>query len=355
MNKIDRRFLHYETRAKFEADKSKIPFDSIVFVDEGRTIYTHGEEYAGIDLSEYLKQADAESIYAKKEDIAEVPTNVSAFTNDAGYLTEHQDLSAYALKTDIPQGGDGQDLSEYLKSSIAESTYAKKTSVYDKDEVDQMMSEIPVVGDITQFINNVAYDSTNKQIQFKHDDNVLHTIDATDFIKDGMVDSVSIQDNKLSITFNTDAGKEAIQISLTDIFNPDNYYTKDEVDSAIDTKQDKLTAGDGIVISNGIVKLRKTYVGEDSIEALIVSIEDAFKNLQKIIDLRYVRRDEVYNNEPEWGEDGDEMVAVKIGSAYYFYHKKILYAMNLPDEENGTIVIPDDGSEVDGQTLVLRA
>lgn len=89
MNKINRRFLHYETRAKFEADKSKIPFDSIVFVDEGRTIYTHGEEYAGIDLSGYLKQADAESIYAKKGDIVEVPTKVSAFTNDAGYLTEH--------------------------------------------------------------------------------------------------------------------------------------------------------------------------------------------------------------------------------------------------------------------------
>lgn len=344
MNKIDRRFLHYETRAKFEADKSKIPFDSIVFVDEGRTIYTHGEEYAGIDLSGYLKQADAESIYAKKGDIAEVPTKVSAFTNDAGYLTEHQDLSAYALKTDIPQGGDGQDLSEYLKSSIAEQIYAKKTDIPEQ-----------IVGDITQFINNVAYDSTNKQIQFKHNDNVLYTIDATDFIKDGMVDSVSIQDNKLSITFNTDAGKEDIQISLTDIFNPDNYYTKNEVDSAIRLKQDILTAGDGIVISNGIVKLRKTYVGEDSIEALIVSIEDAFKNLQKIIDLRYVRRDEVYNNEPEWGEDGDEMVAIKIGSAYYFYHKKILYAMNVPDEENGTIAIPDDGSEVDGQTLVLRA
>ena len=31
-----------------------------------------------------------------------VPTNVSAFTNDAGYLTEHQSLAEYAKKTEIP-------------------------------------------------------------------------------------------------------------------------------------------------------------------------------------------------------------------------------------------------------------
>lgn len=35
-------------------------------------------------------------------DIPTVPTKVSAFTNDAGYLTEHQSLIEYAKKTDIP-------------------------------------------------------------------------------------------------------------------------------------------------------------------------------------------------------------------------------------------------------------
>lgn len=34
--------------------------------------------------------------------IPTVPTKVSEFTNDAGYLTEHQDLSEYAKKTEIP-------------------------------------------------------------------------------------------------------------------------------------------------------------------------------------------------------------------------------------------------------------
>lgn len=35
-------------------------------------------------------------------DIPTIPTNISAFTNDAGYLTEHQSLTEYAKKADIP-------------------------------------------------------------------------------------------------------------------------------------------------------------------------------------------------------------------------------------------------------------
>lgn len=40
--------------------------------------------------------------YAKADDIPTVPTNVSAFNNDAGYLTEHQNLEGYAKTEDIP-------------------------------------------------------------------------------------------------------------------------------------------------------------------------------------------------------------------------------------------------------------
>lgn len=39
---------------------------------------------------------------------SDIPTNVSAFTNDAGYLTEHQNLDAYATKTELATGLDGK-------------------------------------------------------------------------------------------------------------------------------------------------------------------------------------------------------------------------------------------------------
>lgn len=98
------------------------------------------------------------SDYALKTDI---PTNVSDFTNDAGYittipdeyvteaeleskgyLTEHQDLSAYALKTEVPSV-EGLATETYVDNAVAAvdvseqlKDYAKSADVYTKTEVD---------------------------------------------------------------------------------------------------------------------------------------------------------------------------------------------------------------------------
>ena len=94
-------------------------------------------------------------------------------------------------------------------------------------------------GDISGLFAGAAYDSSTKHINFyNEDDELLTYIDATAFIKDGMVDTVAIQNGNLVITFNTDAGKQPISIPLTDIFNPNNYYTKSQVDTALSAKAD---------------------------------------------------------------------------------------------------------------------
>ena len=51
------------------------------------------------NLANYQPKGD----YAMRSEIPTVPTKVSAFTNDAGYLTQHQDLSGYAKSSDIPK------------------------------------------------------------------------------------------------------------------------------------------------------------------------------------------------------------------------------------------------------------
>ena len=85
----------------------------------------------------------------------------------------------------------------------------------------------------------VTYNSSTKKIEFTCVDNTKKYLDATDFVKDGMVSSVAIEDGNLVITFNTDSGKEAIIIPLTDIFNPANYYTKVQTDDFLGNKVDK--------------------------------------------------------------------------------------------------------------------
>ena len=66
------------------------------------------------------------------------------------------------------------------------------------------------------------YNSSTKKITFKNASNTElpnMEIDASAFIKDGMVNDVVIQNKNLVVSFNTDAGKEDISIPLSSIFD----------------------------------------------------------------------------------------------------------------------------------------
>ena len=80
------------------------------------------EKVKTVDVSEQLKD------YAKKTEIPTVPTNVSAFENDAGYLTEHQNLDAYATKEYVGAEIEKIDVSDQLKD------YAKIADVTSKTD-----------------------------------------------------------------------------------------------------------------------------------------------------------------------------------------------------------------------------
>lgn len=99
--------------------------------------------------------------------------------------------------------------------------------------------------DVSTVVDSASYNSSNHTIVFKHGSTQLFTLDAAAFVKDGMVDSVAISNGNLVITFNTDAGKQPISIPLTDIFNPNNYYTKTQTDSLLSGKQDSLPESSG--------------------------------------------------------------------------------------------------------------
>lgn len=68
--------------------------------------------------------------------------------------------------------------------------------------------------------DGAEYDSDSKKINFYNGDTLVGTIDATDFIKDGMLNNVSVvtKDGELYLrfTFNTDAGKEDIDVKVSD-------------------------------------------------------------------------------------------------------------------------------------------
>ena len=84
---------------------------------------------------------------------------------------------------------------------------------------------------VMNLANKLEWDSNAKSLKLYSGNHLLATVDGSTWVKDGMVESAAVVGNNLEITFNTDAGKEKISVPLTDVFNPDNYYNKTEIDS----------------------------------------------------------------------------------------------------------------------------
>ena len=104
------------------------------------------------------------------------------------------------------------------------------------------ISDIPSV---SGYADAVKYNSTSKYVEFYHGGTggtKVFEYDASPFLIDGMVQNVEIKNvtsgssqvTCLVVSFNTDAGKQDINIPLTEIFDPSNYYTTAQTDSAIE-------------------------------------------------------------------------------------------------------------------------
>lgn len=117
----------------------------------------------------YLTEHQDLSAYALKADIPTVPTVVSAFKNDAGYLTEHQSLADYATHEWVENKGyltEHQSLAAYATEAwVGQQNYATQTWVKNQGYLTEHQSldnyalktDLPEVNDATLTIqkNNI--------------------------------------------------------------------------------------------------------------------------------------------------------------------------------------------------------
>ena len=187
---------------------------------------------AGVMSAEDKRKLD--NTYTKTE----VNDAISAATSgkaDTSAVTEAIDAIDAAYKAaDAVISGAVDNVSGDV---VTEAQRAQNAETALNSKIDEVSGAIPSV---ESYFDGAEYDSNAKRINFKHGDTVKTYIDATDFIKDGMVSNVEIINDNLVITFNSDAGKETITIPLTDIFNPNNYYTKSDANDLLDDKADKV-------------------------------------------------------------------------------------------------------------------
>ena len=206
--------------------------------------------YTPTDLSNYYTTAQTvnlvESAVTRVEaEIPTVPTSNTAFTNDAGYLTEHQSLSGYATEQWVED--------KHYITGVDLSNYATK-------------AEIPTVPtDISAFNNDVGYITgvdlsnyaTKAEIPVVPTSNTAFTNDA------GYITGVDLSNyaTKDNLTAATDdmATKTWVgqQGYLTEHQSLTAYSTTQEVNTMINQsvsgKQDTLTAGTNITIIDNVI------------------------------------------------------------------------------------------------------
>ena len=188
---------------------------------------------------------DAKSDFSGSwNDLTDKPTNVSYFTNDAEYAT-----SGY-VDASVSGKQDTSGMTAYTTTAVTDALNSVVTahtadtdihvSVQDKAAWDAKLD----ADDVEGFFGAVTYDSSTQRINFYNEaasTTVLAYIDASDFVKDGFLESVAIENKTISgesvpclvFVWNTSAGVQETDIPLASIFDPSNYFTKAETESAI--------------------------------------------------------------------------------------------------------------------------
>ena len=145
-------------------------------------------------------------------------------------------------------------------------------------------------GAVSGYPNNAEYNSTDKKIYFKHNDTKLDsmTIDATNFIKDGMVESVEVVPSGgtsyLKIVWNLDGSsgstKDTIYLKIGDLFEADNYYTKTEIDNIKNNQNSKIDeiSGEVHTLSGEVQTLSGKSVTSGEVQTMIGGAVSGYPN-----------------------------------------------------------------------------
>ena len=235
-----------DARSALELYKKDVP-------DGGLILATYSSDNAVKTLLGIVRNSGSENAQITIMDVEGAAENVqdaidalSAYTNtklteeknarEAADTTLQNNIDALSLSTDTKINAEvTRATGKEAELATAIDNEKKRAEAKESDLNAKIQALDGSLGDtVSTTVASGEYSSTDKAIYLKNaSGETLSTINATDFIKDGMVTSVSVVGENLVITFNTDAGHEDINIPISAIFNANNYYTKSEVDEAI--------------------------------------------------------------------------------------------------------------------------
>ena len=253
LSEIDNIFDGYYTKTEID-DADRVISESLNDLNERKL---DASAYTPTDLTNY---------YTKDETSG--ATELS--TEFANYYTTAQTSGATELSTAF---GNKADTATTLAGYGITDAYTK-SETSGATEIANALDGKANVSDIADFFDDAKYElsGTTHVINFYNGNTVKATVDATDFIKDGMIDTVSAgtsgSTTVLVITWNTDAGKSQTVLDIGDMFEADNYYTKSEtsgateIADALDEKSDTGHTHNDIYYTKADIESNERVIAE---------------------------------------------------------------------------------------------
>lgn len=198
--------------------------EAVDALEEAAATHALKTEVQAVDakFAEYTKTADQEAIDAAQD------AKIKAITDD---YVKAADIADFETKANVQKVSD--DLAA-LDGTVK--------AMYTNAAIDELIQGAKDYADANDADTKygIEYDSTNKKIKLVEGGTTVE-IDATAFIKDGMIDTVILDENNdLVITFNTDAGKDAIVLPLDKLI--DVYTGKATDDIIVATEGNEISA-----------------------------------------------------------------------------------------------------------------
>lgn len=251
-------------------------------------VYTHPEKHAIADvdgLQDALDGKQAAGDYATKTEAqgyADAKDDAIAEAKKAGEDAQGA-IDAYIESNDAALAGVKATAEAAAVATEVEAALALKAdksvvdAMYTNEQIDNLVQGAKDYADTNDADTKygIVYDSDNKKIKLVEGGAEVE-IDATEFIKDGMIETVALSDDGLNlvITWNTDAGKSETTIPLTGLVDVYTGVSSDRIVVSV-SSDDKISAD---LVAGSI---SKNYLDE-GVQASLAKADSALQKHQDI-------------------------------------------------------------------------
>lgn len=233
-------------KSAITAEQKQTYSDSIIFCEADNSIYTHGQqfgispEYIGkINDLETALEALEDSLSTVESEVAEKVAGVVAANGIEITGPDTEPIVGLKINTESPGNVTLTADEDGLKANVT----IPNVPVQGVDSDDKVLSLVD-----TKLTTTLGLTYSDNKIKLVGKDNVeIGSIDTDDFIVDGMLNNVELDENdNLVFTFNTDSGKTPISIDLSkyiDAYDGSNLKLKN---IAIPSKYEQPASNDSV-------------------------------------------------------------------------------------------------------------